>query len=198
MSNDLKATVLVTVLMIVLVTIPVLILRFTQSHAAEVHKLIAAWGEGKGLRRTAESALPPELVRVYSSVMSFVWKDGVLSVLAMPHRGGMNTTLWARPARGPAVGTAYAHARAFGSGLGHAIPEQPTGDAVFDGAFMVRGARAEDVQAIFAPKVRSALLERAGEIETFSWDGTRWSITLRGSQWDRGLSLIERVQSALR
>lgn len=197
MSNDIKATVLVTVLMIVLVTIPVLILRFTQSHAAEVHKLIAAWGAGKGLTPSSQSALPPSLVRVYSSVVSFAWRGGVLSVLAMPHRGGMTTTLWARAGEKVSAekpkATAYAHARRFGAGIGHAAPEQSTGDGAFDAAFVSRGESADAVRAVLDASVRRALLATP-DLETFSWDGERWSVTLHGTRWQEGLALIERVQ----
>lgn len=196
MSDDLKATVLVTVLMIVLVTVPVLILRFTQSQAAEVHKAIAAWGASRGLTPSSGSALPPSLVRVYSSVVSFVWRGGVLSVLSMPHRGGLTTTLWARAGGSGAErakATAYAHARRFGASVGHSAPEQTTGDAAFDAAFMSRGESAEAVRAVLDASVRRALLATP-DLETFSWDGERWSVTLHGTRWQEGLALIERVQ----
>lgn len=197
MSDDIKATVLVTVLMVVLVTIPVLILRFTRSEAAHVHEAIAAWGASRGLTPSRESALPRSLVRVYSSVVSFAWRGGVLSVLAMPHRGGMTTTLWARGGENATSekpkAAAYAHARRFGAGIGHTAKEQLTGDTAFDAVFVSRGESAEAVRAVLDANVRRALLATP-DLETFSWDAERWSATLHGTRWQEGLALIERVQ----
>lgn len=50
------------------------------------------------------------------------------------------------------------------------------------------------MSAILDADVRRALLATP-ELETFEWDGARWSITLRGRSWERGRALVEQVAS---
>ncbi len=185
--SDWTATALVSALMIVLVTIPVLTLRFSLARTGEVRTEIEAWAERRGLVRSQASALPPALARAYPSALSFDWRGGALAVLAMPYRGAITTTIWARPARGPACGGVHARRR----GLATSLPEgeaRTSGDPPFDAAFEVRGTSAAEVGAVLDADLRRTLLSTP-ELETFEWDGARWSITLRGKSGARGRAL---------
>lgn len=190
--SDWTATALVSALMIVLVTIPVLTLRFSLGRTGDARAEIETWAERRGLVRTQTSALPPALARAYPSAVSFDWRGGALAVHALPYRGAITTTIWARPVRGPTSGGV--HARRRGLATSAAGELRASGDGPFDAAFEVHGASAAAVSAILDADVRRALLATP-DLETFEWDGARWSITLRGRSWERGRALVEQVAS---
>lgn len=90
-----------------------------------------------------------------------------------------------------------ARRRARRRGLATSRPEgeaRASGDAAFDAAFEVHAASAAAVGEVLHGDVRRARLAKP-DLETFEWDGARWSITLRGKSWERGRALVEQVAS---
>jgi len=181
----------------IVVAVPVGLVTVFRRRAQRAYAELAAWAGRRGLTPGKSSALPRGLA-AHVSAVHFELDGGALSVSVVESRQQAHVTFYYRPRARPPGGDFSVQRRSWG-----AAGRAATGDAAFDGLFLISAQDDAAWRALLGPELRELLVQRSGEVWSLGQqDGTliygQVGELVDAAARDRALELLRRLAGAPR
>jgi len=161
------ATVIGLLAAAIIIAIPITLVTVFKRRAKRAFAELAGWAQGRGLAPGRASAVPRSHAASVSA-LHYAMDGGVLSISVAEGRQQAYVTFYYRPATAPPGGAFSLQRRSWGA-AGRAV----TGDAEFDGHYLVSAQDDGAWRALLRPEVRGLLVQHSGEAWSLSQhDGT--------------------------